>query len=143
MPGAQTWGADFLPGCHQGTRVLPGDTPIANMQCRHAAEQQSLELELRRRFNRRHLEERAADMALEAQIQSFETAFGMQREAPQVFDLSQETDATLATLRPESGTKHGLRLAMPGGPAAGRARCAIHRIDRHRVRRTIGIRTAT
>ena len=30
-----------------------------------------------------------------ARIKTFETAFGMQREAPAVFDLSQETDETL------------------------------------------------
>ena len=29
--GDQTWGADFLPGCHQGTRVVPGPTPIADL----------------------------------------------------------------------------------------------------------------
>ena len=32
--GAQTWGADFLPGCHQGTQVVPGPTPIANVRRR-------------------------------------------------------------------------------------------------------------
>ncbi|NDA69327.1 MAG: DUF1501 domain-containing protein, partial [Verrucomicrobia bacterium] len=42
-----------------------------------------------------HLEPRAADAALDARIRSFETAFGMQREAPDAFDLSRETDATL------------------------------------------------
>jgi hypothetical protein len=95
--GAQTWGADFLPGCHQGTQVFPGPTPIANIQRRvPAAELQELELDLLRRANARHAEERALDEALESRIKSFETAFGMQREAPQVFDLSQESDATLA-----------------------------------------------
>jgi hypothetical protein len=95
--GAQTWGADFLPGCHQGTQVFPGATPIANIERRvPAAELQELELDLLRRTNARHAEERSLDEALESRIKSFETAFGMQREAPQVFDLSQETDATLA-----------------------------------------------
>ncbi|NDF00408.1 MAG: DUF1501 domain-containing protein [Verrucomicrobia bacterium] len=37
----------------------------------------------------------SADAALDARIRSFETAFGMQREAPDAFDLSRETDATL------------------------------------------------
>jgi hypothetical protein len=46
--------------------------------------------------NRRHLEDRQGDAALEARIKSFETAFGMQREAPEAFDLSGESDATLA-----------------------------------------------
>jgi hypothetical protein len=34
--GDQTWGADFLPGCHQGTRVVPGPTPIADVRRRNA-----------------------------------------------------------------------------------------------------------
>jgi hypothetical protein len=95
--GAQTWGADFLPGCHQGTQVFPGTTPIANIERRvPAAELQEIELDLLRRSNIRHAEQRGMDESLEARIKSFETAFGMQREAPQIFDLSQESDATLA-----------------------------------------------
>src|SRR5262249_20077241 len=94
--GAQTWGADFLPGCHQGTQVFPGNTPIANIQRRTAAaELQELELGQLRAANDRHAQERGLDEALEARIKSFETAFGMQREAPQVFDLAQESDDTL------------------------------------------------
>ena len=30
--GTQTWGSDFLPGCHQGTHIVPGPTPIANVR---------------------------------------------------------------------------------------------------------------
>ncbi len=36
--GAQTWGADFLPGCHQGTHVVPGPTPLANLERRTKTE---------------------------------------------------------------------------------------------------------
>jgi hypothetical protein len=94
--GAQTWGADFLPGCHQATQVFPGDVPIANIQRRvPTLELQQMELDMRSKLNRQHHERRAADLALEARIKSFETAFGMQREAPAIFDLSQETDETL------------------------------------------------
>src|SRR3569623_239301 len=32
--GAQTWASDFLPGCHQATRVEPGAEPIPNIQPR-------------------------------------------------------------------------------------------------------------
>jgi hypothetical protein len=94
--GTQTWGSDFLPGCHQGTHINPGPTPIANIRRRApSAELQQLELEMVARANRRHLTHRPGDAALEARIKSFETAFGMQREMPEVFDLSRETDATL------------------------------------------------
>ncbi len=95
--GAQTWGSDFLPACHQGTHVLPGDEPLPNLNPRVASEElQNLELSLLHQFNQKHLAQRATDMALDARVRSFETAFGMQREAPEAFDLSQESDATLA-----------------------------------------------
>jgi hypothetical protein len=36
--GTQTWGSDFLPGCHQGTHVTPGPVPIPNVRRRTATE---------------------------------------------------------------------------------------------------------
>ena len=108
--GTQTWGSDFLPGCHQGTHIVPGPIPIANMNRRSAAaDLQSLELEQLAQVNRRHAEARDLDAALEARIRSFETAFGMQSEAPEVFDLSQETASTLALygLKPGQTTGFG------------------------------------
>jgi uncharacterized protein (DUF1501 family) len=44
--------------------------------------------------NRRHRQAHPEDAALEAQIRSLETAFGMQRAAPEAFDVTQETAAT-------------------------------------------------
>src|SRR5207248_4213051 len=38
--------------------------------------------------------QREGDAELTARIKSFETAFGMQVEAPEAFDLTRETDAT-------------------------------------------------
>lgn len=94
--GAQTWGSDFLPGCHQGTQIIPGANPIPNIKPRvPSSKLQELELELLAKANKKHLKERTADRALEARIRSFETAFGMQREAPEAMDLSGETEETL------------------------------------------------
>lgn len=94
--GAQTWGSDFLPACHQGTHIIPGKEPLPNLQpAALSPELQNMELALLGKLNRSHLERRAADQALDARIRSFETAFGMQREAPEAFDLSKESDATL------------------------------------------------
>jgi hypothetical protein len=106
--GAQTWGSDFLPACHQGTHVVPGPEPLPNLKPRGPApDLQGLELELLGQLNRRHLERRAADLALDARVRSFETAFGMQREAPEAFDLSQETAATHALYGLEQGATSG------------------------------------
>jgi hypothetical protein len=94
--GAQTWGSCFLPGCHQGTHVMPGKDPIPNVTPRVASRrQQQMELGLLRRLNRSHQQSRSVDLAINARIQSFETAFGMQQAAPEAFDLSGETQKTL------------------------------------------------
>lgn len=105
--GAQTWGHDFLPGSHQGTHITPGPDPIPNARRRVAAELQQLELALLADANREHLARRDADAALEARIRSFETAFGMQQAAPEVFDLSHETESTLQMYGLEPGQTAG------------------------------------
>src|SRR3989442_7825609 len=70
--GSQVWSSDFLPGCHQGTRVLAGKEPIADLNRRSPSEQiQQLELSLLERFNRKHQQQRAADPMLAARIKSF------------------------------------------------------------------------
>jgi hypothetical protein len=95
--GQQVWNNDFLPAYHQGTRVAPGPEPIADLKPRTArAGLQSLELELAAELNRKHLADRAGASDLAARMQSFQTAFHMQTEAPEAFDLSQESDETLA-----------------------------------------------
>ena len=94
--GAQTWGSDFLPACHQGTHVIPGKTPLPNVQPRGTdSSLQQLELRFREQLNASFQQERAEDQTLEARIHSFETAFGMQREAPEAFDISNENAETL------------------------------------------------
>ena len=92
--GAQSWGSDFLPVLHQGTRIIPGDEPIANMHRRSAtAELQRTELDILDFFNRQHLKGRETDSNLTARIRSFETAAGMQLAAPDAFDVSQEPES--------------------------------------------------
>jgi hypothetical protein len=106
--GGQVFGSDFLPVLHQGTRIVPGPEPIANMKRRAATpEIQQTELQLTEYFNRQHLAARETDSNLAARIKSFETAFGMQRQAPEAFDISKETDATLKMYGLERGDTKG------------------------------------
>jgi hypothetical protein len=106
--GGQVWGSDFLPGSHQGTLVVPGAEPVANIKRRSASEQlQSLELELLAEQNQKHLATRVGDTTLQARIKSFETAFGMQMEMPEVFDLSSESDKTLELYGLQRGSTNG------------------------------------
>ncbi|MFN9972493.1 MAG: DUF1501 domain-containing protein, partial [Phycisphaerae bacterium] len=83
--GGQVWGSDFLPGAHQGTLVVPGPEPVANIARRTPTSRlQELELAAMARMNERHLRTRSQDPLLQARIRSFETAFGMQSEMPEV-----------------------------------------------------------
>lgn len=94
--GTQVWASDFLPAAHQGTRVMPGAEPVANLKRRVPSERrQELELAALKSLNLAHQQTRAEDPQLAARIRSFETAHGMQSEMPQALDFSQETEATL------------------------------------------------
>ena len=103
--GGQVWGSDFLPVVHQGTRLQPVAQPIPNMRPLTAGPLQQTELDMLGYLNRQHLAGRDADPNLSARIKSFETAFGMQNAAPEVFDLSGETEETHALYGLEPGSR--------------------------------------
>ena len=106
--GSQVWSSDFLPGCHQGMRVLAGSEPVLNLSRRSpSALVQQMELGLLDRLNKRHQQRYPANPDLAARIKSYETAFGMQMEMPDVLDLSRESDATLALYGLERGSTKG------------------------------------
>ena len=69
--------------------------------------EQPLELAAMEKMNRRHLLTRLGDPLLTARIKSFETAFGMQMEAPDIFDLSKESDATHQLYGLQRGSTNG------------------------------------
>jgi hypothetical protein len=92
--GAQLWSSDFLPASHQGVRVQPGPDPIPDIKRRLPDPAwQEREIGLTQALNQKHLASRDNDPRLQARIKSFETACGMQLEAPHAFDLTGETDA--------------------------------------------------
>lgn len=90
----KTFGSAFLPAAHQGTRIATLRDPMPNLQPRQPAEQQREQLDVLNRLNQLHLTRRREESALEARIQTFETAFRMQTEAAEAFDISRETPAT-------------------------------------------------
>ena len=94
--GPRNWGTGFMPAVYQGTRLEGGVEPIANLRTppEIGVERQRVKLELLERLNRRHLEARSDQSELEARIRSYELAFRMQAEAPEVVDLSAETAET-------------------------------------------------
>lgn len=105
--GTQVFASDFLPGAHQGTLVMPGAEPVANIKPRVAMDKQRRELTALAQLNRLHLATRADDPALAARIKTFETAFGMQMAVPDAFDLSRETEATHRLYGLERGSAKG------------------------------------
>ncbi len=106
--GTQIFNNDFLPAYHQGVRVVGGQEPITNLARRTQQRGlQELELGLADVLNNRHLQQRAGDTELSARIRSFETAFHMQAEAPEAFDVAKEDDKTLAMYGLKRGQSDG------------------------------------
>lgn len=105
--GTQVYASDFLPGAYQGTLVVPGSEPVANIKPRVSTDRQQLELAALREFNEEHLAARSGDPLLAARLQTFETAFGMQTAVPDAFDLSQETEATISNYGLQPGQTTG------------------------------------
>ncbi|MBM3983544.1 MAG: DUF1501 domain-containing protein [Planctomycetes bacterium] len=94
--GTQVFANDFLPAYHQGTRVIPGKEPVPNVKRqKDTADLQELELGFADALNKKHLAARGGADELAARVRTFETAFKMQFEAPEAFDISKETDETL------------------------------------------------
>lgn len=94
--GAQVWDSNFLPPHHQGVRLVPGDEPIPDLRSpARSVVLHELEQIMLRDVNELHASQRPGDLNLRARMSSFDTARGMMREAPEVFDLTKESDATL------------------------------------------------
>jgi hypothetical protein len=104
---AELWTTGFLPGEHQGTYLNHADLAPAKMlpylrnQALDEAGQRR-QLDLMRRLNEDHLATRGRDRALEARMQSMETAFRMQFAASDAFDITRESEAA----REEYGKSH-------------------------------------
>src|SRR5690349_21143165 len=93
--GAQLWASSFLPSSYQGTLVRDLKHPIANLaDSSNAPGRQRAKLDALARLNEIHKRDRVIDGQLDARIAAFELAFRMQREAPEAFDISRESEAT-------------------------------------------------
>ena len=97
VAGADNWQASFLPGSYQGTYLETLDRrPQELIEHLHNREQapdeQRAQFDFLEKLNRLHLASRH-EAALEARIHSFETAFRMQTEASDAFDLEREPES--------------------------------------------------
>jgi len=98
--GVNNYASAFLPAVHHGTAIhsISAKTNKAEVEClgndRIALNMQRAQLDLLGEINRDQLARTGPDAALEARIESFELAFRMQTQAPELLDLTSETDAT-------------------------------------------------
>ncbi|HWB14270.1 MAG TPA: DUF1501 domain-containing protein [Pirellulales bacterium] len=98
--GVNNWSSAFLPAAYQGTPL--GNASVASDRAKipfidnhdTPREVQRAELDLLREMNLAHLSAAGPDAALEGRIESFELAFRMQTAAPELQEISDETEAT-------------------------------------------------
>jgi len=110
--GAQNYGSAFLPAICQGTKIggsqlpdlyaalLKKDTapgpPMKNIENKNVPHDlQRSQIDLIRGLNERKMERDGVHPEIEGMIQSFELAFRMQSEVPDVLDMRGESEATL------------------------------------------------
>jgi hypothetical protein len=106
--GTQVFANDFLPAYHQGTRVIPGKEPVPNVKRQgNTADLQEMELGFADALNKGHLARHGNDTDLAARVRTFETAFKMQFEAPEAFDISKEPDKILELYGLKRGDTEG------------------------------------
>jgi hypothetical protein len=125
--GPPLWNNAFLPAIHQGSYIsdkvekqaeIVGKQfdpkkliPYINNDNFRQSEQRR-EMDLMERLDRLRTEqERGKDPQIEAAIQSMEIAYRMQTEAPEVFDIRKESEATLKMYGPGS-TARGCLMAV-------------------------------
>ena len=84
----------FLPGVYQPTMFRPGDRPVLNLDLPTHVDlgQRRRTLQFIRELNEANLP--ADDHEFHARINAYDTAFRMQSEAPEMFDLSRESTET-------------------------------------------------
>lgn len=92
---AELWSSSFLPAEFQGTYInhsdLAPDKMVPNLRNQTlTSDAQRQQLDLMQALNREHLAERGADSLLEARIKSLESAYRMQAEGAEAFDLARE-----------------------------------------------------
>lgn len=99
--GVNAYSSSFLPADFQGTPIgnasIPADRaliPFIKNKSGIPLAVQRQELDFLQQMNREHLESSGPDAALEGRINSFELAYRMQTAAPELQDISDESEAT-------------------------------------------------
>jgi hypothetical protein len=98
--GPRNWSNAFLPSSFQGTAIGRAGIPASEARIRNitnpnrTVEEQRRQLDLLRALNEEQARRRPGDSELDAVIGSYDLAFRMQMNAPEILDLSRETAET-------------------------------------------------
>lgn len=97
ISGAKNWSSGYMPANYQGTILRAKGAPLLDLQPPPGVsrELQRDLIDAIKENNQAHLAARPANSELGARISSYELAFQMQQSAPDVVDLTQESQATL------------------------------------------------
>ena len=99
--GPALWSNGFLPASHQATSVITADMAVEKLLANIrnpllVRDEQREQLDLLAQLNARHRAQREGEPALDGEIRAMETAFHMQREAMETFDISREPESVRA-----------------------------------------------
>ena len=98
--GVKNWSSAFLPAPHQGVPLANSTVPPERAGVRYLENHrisrslQRRQLDMLREISRDHLSQTGPNLELEGRIDSFELAFRMQTEMPEVQDITDETATT-------------------------------------------------
>jgi hypothetical protein len=95
--GSANWSNGFLPAHYQGTALRSKGAPVLDMNPPPGVteQQQRKNLDLLGKLNENHFSKHPNHEELTARVASYELAFRMQAEMPEVVDLSREPQETL------------------------------------------------
>lgn len=98
--GVNNWSSAFLPAAYQGTPLGTSSTPADKVAIPFISgatprESQRKVIDFIQELNQTKLDECGHDPALEGRIESFELAFRMQAAAPELQDISRESEQTI------------------------------------------------
>ncbi len=94
-PQRPGWASGFLPARYQGTMFNDRQgLPYSEMPDLYTERDRRQQLDFIHWMNQQHLEQQVHNSELQARIESYELGFRMQMEAPEILDLSSESEQT-------------------------------------------------
>lgn len=95
--GAANWGNGFLPANFQGTPLRAAGSPILNLRPppSFSPDRQRKNLDLLASLNQRHADLHPNNAELQSRMDSYELAYRMQSQVPEVLRIQGETQGTL------------------------------------------------